>query len=268
MLPSQRCDRVTLMYKFGSHLVKHLFPNVKYREPNDVDWVTNDLEEYNRNVERSVIGKEEFYWIPCTPNRDMTADEYYTLKVSHAIYDIHWSKTMSDIRFLQIQGCKIIPEFLQQLREFWNSCDKTHGVQRRTDFEVKPGKFFEDRVKRKINHDELHVKLVYPDLPAYKQIIETPESVKPIPELFERLTYLEQTKVVLEEAYVIATERFGTNPSSVNAYHIAQKILVTRLHPLWLADHIIQNWNDRYWVPTKLKDHFKRFSVLFEQEKL
>lgn len=94
------------MFLYGSQLTKKLFPD--FRNPKDIDYVTNDLVEYNYQISKISKGTE-LHYIPCTPNREMTADELYTLKVSHAIYDIHWQKTMSDIRFLQIRGCKLIP---------------------------------------------------------------------------------------------------------------------------------------------------------------
>lgn len=129
------------MYLFGSKLIKKHFSD--FREPNDTDWVTNDQSK----LKPSKIGEEEYYYIPNSPDREMTPNEIYTVKVSHAIYDIHWKKTMSDIRFLQIKGCKIIPDFLKSLRTHW---ELIHGVQVRTDFEVEPGNFFEDRVRRKL----------------------------------------------------------------------------------------------------------------------
>lgn len=107
------------MYQFGSRLIKKYFPD--FREPNDIDWVTNDISEIRNNLEELFRNKKEYYFIPCTPNREMTPDEIYTLKVSHAIYDIKWEKTMSDIRFLQIKGCKIITSFLRELRKYWIS---------------------------------------------------------------------------------------------------------------------------------------------------
>src|SRR5687767_7556534 len=105
------------MYLFGSQLIKKLFPD--FREPKDNDFVTNNFSEvYHFDIENDCNGKRsEFYSIPCTPEREMTADEIYTVKVSHAIYDIHWPKTMSDIRFLQLKGCKIDTKFLLELRE-------------------------------------------------------------------------------------------------------------------------------------------------------
>ena len=228
------------MYLFGSHLIKKMFSD--FREPKDIDWVTNDFTK----LKKSIIGQEEYYFIPNTPDREMTADEIYTLKVSHAIYDINWKKTMSDIRFLQMKGCKLIPDFLTQLRMYWET---VHGVQHRTDFEVKPGKFFDDRVKRKLNHDDLH-KMLNP-IPTYLKMIVN--DLNPSPEkFFNDLTDDERKEVLYEEAFVIAMERLGHLPTRA-AYNSAQQNLVTRLHPVWLADFIIEHWNDYYWNATNSK---------------
>jgi hypothetical protein len=213
-----------------------------FREPKDIDWVTNDVTK----LKKSIIGQEEYYFIPNTPDREMTVDEIYTLKVSHAIYDINWKKTMSDIRFLQMKGCKLIPDFLTQLRTYWET---VHGVQKRTDFEVKPGQFFDDRVKRKLNHDDLH-KMLNP-VPTYLKMIVN--DVNPSPErFFNDLTDDERKEVLYEEAFVIAMERLGHLPTRA-AYNSAQQNLVTRLHPIWLADFIIEHWNDYYWNATNSK---------------
>jgi hypothetical protein len=213
-----------------------------FREPKDIDWVTNDVTK----LKKSIIGQEEYYFIPNTPDREMTADEIYTLKVSHAIYDINWKKTMSDIRFLQMKGCKLIPDFLTQLRTYWET---VHGVQHRTDFEVKPGQFFDDRVKRKLNHDDLH-KMLNP-VPTYLKMIVN--DVNPNPDKFlNDLTDDERKEVLYEEAFVIAMERLGHLPTRA-AYNSAQQSLVTKLHPVWLADFIIEHWNDYYWNATNSK---------------
>lgn len=228
------------MYLFGSQLIKKMFSD--FREPKDIDWVTNDVNK----LKKSIIGQEEYYFIPNTPDREMTADEIYTLKVSHAIYDINWKKTMSDIRFLQMKGCKLIPDFLTQLRAYWET---VHGVQHRTDFEVKPGQFFDDRVKRKLNHDDLH-KMLNP-VPTYLKMIVN--DLNPSPEkFFNDLTDDERKEVLYEEAFVIAMERLGHLPTRA-AYNSAQQNLVTRLHPVWLADFIIEHWNDYYWNATNSK---------------
>ena len=223
------------MYLFGSHLIKKYFND--FRVPNDIDWVTNDISELKKSTK-----DEEYYFIPFSPDREMTADEMYTVKVSHAIYDIHWKKTMSDIRFLQIKGCKVIPDLLNKLREYWIG---VHGEQKRVDFEVLPGKFFEDRVRRKFDHDDLH-KMLNPN-PTYFKMIDG--GVTPNPEKFGLLTQDEKKELMFEEAFVISIERFLNQPDKT-AYNKAQQNLVTRLHPVWLADFVIENWSKWYWTPS------------------
>lgn len=237
------------MYLFGSKLIKKIFPD--FREPNDEDWITNNKDE----LKKSIVGKQEYYYIPFSPDREMTADEIYTVKVSHAIYDIHWRKTMSDIRFLQIKGCQVIPELLSQLRKHWETI---HGPQKRVDFEVEEGKFFDDRVKRKVNHDDLH-KMLNPT-PTYLKMIVN--DVNPDEDKFFALPLNDQKEVLFEEAFVIALERFSKQNNRLS-YNTAQQSLVTRLHPIWIADYIILNWNKWYWNPT-ISKYYENFLTLKE----
>jgi hypothetical protein len=226
------------MFIYGSQLVKRLFPD--FREPKDIDYVTNDLTEYQNQISQIPSGTE-LHCIPCSPNREMTADELYTLKVSHAIYDIHWQKTMSDIRFFQMKGCKIIPQFLSELRDHWSL---VHKNKKRCDFEVEEEMFFKDNVKRTISHDDLH-HIINPN-PKYQLIVD---GVKPNKDKFDSLSLLDKNDVCLEEAYVISIERFYGKLPFRTAYNKAQQSLVTRLHPIWLADWVILNWKDYFWTP-------------------
>ena len=234
------------MYLFGSKLIKKYFSD--FREPNDIDWVTNKKSELKKSTPQ-----EEYYYIPNSPDREMTPDELYTIKVSHAIYDIHWRKTMSDIRFLQMKGCKVIPEMLKELREYWV---EVHGEQHRTDFEVEPGDFFEDRVQRKINHDDLH-KMLNPN-PTYQKMIV--DGVTPDPNKFNQLSEQDKKELMYEEAFVLAVERFSNNPNKL-AYNKAQQSLVTRLHPVWLADFVIENWSKWYWNSSNSKFYNKYLTI-------
>jgi len=177
------------MYLFGSTLIKKIFPD--FRSPNDIDWVTNDISK----LKKSKIGVEEYYYIPGSPNREMTPDEIYTIKVSHAIYDIHWKKTMSDIRFLQTKECEVIPEFLKNLRKYWES---VHGKQIRTNFELNPKKFFEDKVRRKTNHDDLHIMIN--NSPTYLKVVDN-GGVKPIKLKYESLSPIDKKEIFFEEAF-------------------------------------------------------------------
>lgn len=241
------------MILFGSHIIKNKYGD--FRSPNDNDWYTTDP---NEKLPTS-NPKDEYYLMECMPDREPTMDEMLTLKVSHAIYDIKWQKTMSDIRFLQIKGHNIVPKLLSDLRNLWV---KVHGEQHRTDFEVEAGKFFEDRVRRKINHDELH-QLINPT-PTYKKMITN--EVTPNEELFRHMSNQDRTEVLFEEAFVLAIERFSNLPD-MTAYNKAQQLLVTRLHPVWLADEVINNWNKNYWTPTKSM-FYKKYKEIKNNYKL
>ena len=241
------------MILFGSHLIKSMYDD--FRMPNDRDWYTTDptiiLPKSNP--------QDEYYLMECMPNREPTMDEMLTLKFSHAIYEIKWQKTMSDIRFLQIKGHKVIPELLSDLRKHW---ENVHGKQHRTDFEVEEGKFFDDRVKRKIDHDELH-RLINPT-PTYLKMIEN--GVTPNEDLYRSITETDRIEVLFEEAFVLAIERFSHLPDMA-AYNRAQQILVTSLHPVWLADEVIRNWNRHYWTPSKSR-HFDKYKEIKNNDKL
>jgi hypothetical protein len=241
------------MILFGSHIIKKVYDD--FRKPNDRDWYTTDP-----NVQLPTSNtNDEYYLMECMPDREPTMDEMLTLKVSHSIYDIKWQKTMSDIRFLQIKGHKTIPELLSELRILW---ENVHGKQHRTDFEVEPGKFFDDRVKRKTNHDELH-RLINPT-PTYIGMIEN--GVTPNEDLFRNMPDIDRTEVLFEEAFVLAIERFSHLPD-MTAYNRAQNLLVTTLHPVWLADEVIKNWNRSYWTPTKSK-FYKKYTEIKNNNKL
>ncbi len=224
------------MFLYGSKLAKKIFPD--FRDPKDTDYVTNDIVEYNNAI--SLVHKGiEIHYIPCTPNREMTADELYTLKVSHAIYDIHWQKTMSDIRFFQLRGCKILPDFLKSLRDHW----EIKHSQKRCDFDKEEKMFFKDNVNREIPHDDLH-KIFNPN-PAYNLVVD---GVKPDQYKFENISDVDRDMICLEEAWVIAIERYYNKLPYRTAYNKSQQSLVTRLHPIWIADYIIKNWSDKFWT--------------------
>ena len=226
-----------MKFLFGSRLTKKYFPD--FREPNDTDWIVFSEEEAKQNT---VIGKEEFHFLPCSPKRELLPNELYTLKVSHAIYDIHWAKTMSDIRFFQLKGLEIDYSFLKDLRAHW---EVVHAKKnKRQEFAGKTlDNFFKDNVERAIPHDELH-KLLNPT-PSYLKFVV--DNVNPSEELFNSLDKQTQENICFEEPFVIALERWIKDVPPRKAYHQAQQALVTRLHPLWLADYVILNWGTSYW---------------------
>lgn len=245
-----------MFYLFGSALLSKYFDD--YRQPNDIDYVTNNFDEYLLQKEKKKPGVE-FYYIPMSPSRVMTSDELYTLKVSHAIYDIHWKKTMSDIRFMKMKGCKIDYEFFNQLCDYW--C-KVHTDKKyaRFDFNNIPdGALFNDNVIRKFSHDDLHQMIS--KQPLYKKFV-----VNDIPskDLFMKLPYHEQLSACFEETYVIALERYS-NLGVYASFIEATRSLVTRMHPVWLAQWTIENWDMLY--NASLGEKFNKFKTLINEVK-
>ena len=41
------------------------------------------------------------------------------------IFEYKWQEAYDDVMFLRSKGCKLLPEFLNELRNFWNT-DKLH----------------------------------------------------------------------------------------------------------------------------------------------
>ena len=244
------------MYLFGSGLLSKYFDD--YRQPNDIDYVTNDFDEYLLQKEKKIKGVE-FYYIPMSPSRIMTPDELYTLKVSHAIYDIKWKKTMSDIRFMKLKGCKIDYQLFEQLRDYWYKIhiDKKYA---RFDFDsILNGTLFNDNIVRRFNHDVLH-KMISIE-PLYKKFV-----VGDIPneQMFMNLAYHEQLGVCFEETYVIALERY-THLGVYASFIEAARSLVTRMHPVWLAQWTVENWDMLY--NASLGEKFNKFKILINEVK-
>lgn len=99
-----------MLYLFGSSLVKKYFED--FREPRDLDYISNRKEDIKTREDGI-----DYFYNPVTPDREMTMDEFYTLRISHMIYDCIWDKTYQDVLFLKSKGCKLDKDFLLKLRE-------------------------------------------------------------------------------------------------------------------------------------------------------
>lgn len=252
-----------MIYLFGSKLINTLIGNNKFRPCNDTDYVTNDLNEYlELKSKKTFSNRIEYHYIPFSPNRLMTLDEIYTVKCSHATRNIHWKKTMSDIRYLQTYyNCKLIESFHNELKSYWN---EVHGINIRTSFdEQTTNTFFNDNVIRRIPHDVLHT-YVIPDgaTPAYKLIVD---NVIPDIHKYYNLLIEDRIRILTEEAYVLAIERYNmdfSNFSIYNEYINAQLALITRLHPEWLAEEAIKTWKHIFKPKYNYKDEFHKRTLI------
>ena len=181
--------------------------------------------------------------LSCTRDYLPTPEMLYTLKVSHAFWNISWPKTMSDIRFLQDKGIQLDEELFQALYQDWIII---HGKKRAYLKKTKE-EFFSDNVKRVYDHDDLHNVTKYYDEPVYKKILKDGEEVLTDKRKFFELSEEFRLSCVKEEAYVTAAERFlipsGFSENPLIAYRKSCQLLATSMSKGYFPKFLIVNWN-------------------------
>lgn len=222
----------------GSQAIRHNHPDF-YRECKDFDYAYFD----KNDTSKSEKGKE-YYYIPfLTFQEIIDMNELYTLKVSHSIRDINFGKHLRDICFLKSKGHVIIPDLLEILLQYWNSI---HGIRRLPDFDKPNDEFFKDHIQREYNHDQLHELVKFGERPVFESVKYDLTLAKVEADLFNNLEFYEKINLVLEEAFVIALERY-VFPKKC-PYHIAfqnaMRDLITRLFPEWLAIWSLDNYQE------------------------
>lgn len=210
---------------FGSTAIKHWYPSDYKKEPKDVDILSRV------GVNSPGI---EYHWADCFQYAfDNSFDQkymdpylLYTVKVSHLPWEGKngkWWKHLSDVIFLQEQGCELDYEFLALLHKEWG---KRFGDKSRINLNKTAEKFFNDGMKRKYNHDQLHEYFKFGEVPAYKLILKEDNLALVDKELFDSLSREDQLRTVVEEIFVVAFERglsFGEG----------YKHIVTRISKGW-----------------------------------
>jgi len=169
-------------------------------------------------------------------------DAVYTIKLSHAEYDIHWEKTISDIIYLKQKGCKVIPELYSKLKAHWKTI---HGDKAFLSLKKTKSEFFDDYVPYEYDHDLLHEIVAKDGIPVYTKLLKDNQEVMLNHTLFLTLPKEEQLRLFREEIYVIALERWII-PSKfripkVVAYRKALKKTITNLTKNWATQFILDN---------------------------
>jgi hypothetical protein len=197
---------------------------------------------------------EQHYWIPefeelIKSNKDdkyLDPDKMLTLKASHSGFGMHWQKTMSDIVFLKSKGFKMDKPLYYKLVKAWK---RVHGVKWASLKDKDSESFFKDAVKRKYIHDDLHLCCAYYDEPLYFKILKDGSgSVNCCENKFNLLSYEDQIKLVKEEVFVTALERylivneFGF--SRKLAYHRSLQKLMVSMSSGWFKYFMIDNYED------------------------
>lgn len=191
----------------------------------------------------------------------------YILKLSHAEYDINWSKTINHLQLIkQLTGIhlgnmsKDQLTLLNDLQEYWKIVHKKkkQNISLNRPYWL----FFKDKVDRQYDHETLHTYVKYYGGPLYKQILKDGHTVLPDIDKWNKLSFEDKLKCAREEIYVIALERFMI-PNNMKfckheAYRLAYKKLVTTMTKGWFPLFIIDNYSNLIKID---KDYTKIFET-------
>lgn len=239
----------------GSAAARHWYP--EFRHPKDIDYIS---EEEILNTDSKFCSSFKFlverYPVDIAPPHVL-----YTLKASHAAWDIHWDKTMYDIQFFQSKKLQIDEELFVEL---YKDCEERYG-KKRAYLNKSNDEFFEDGVSRIYEHDSIHAAIAFHNAPLYELIKKDSTKALTSFDLFNQLSYGDKINLCLEEIYVTALERFlipsNFKISHVTAFMRALKLLITSMSRGWFPKFIIQNYLD-----ITLKKRYD-YSQIFDKNK-
>lgn len=224
----------------GSTALKYF--SLNRREPSDLDlWLSEG--EVVEKSDSQVLPMNILELVP-TVNGYATPDAIYTIKCSHAVYDVHWEKTKSDILWLKSNGCVIIPELYEKLKVWWL---KEHGNKDFLSLNKTKDQFFDDNVVKLYSHDWLHELVAYPNVPVYTRCLKDGHEVLIDKAKFDLLSFEDQVRMFREEITVIAAERWVINPywkgeiSWYRAHMLSVRKTATALTKNWAAEFIVLN---------------------------
>ena len=223
----------------GSTAMARLLPGTRY--PKDVD-VFSD----NPNTpEWDSFWHESLHeWIGDDTFRFATLDELYTIKVSHAQWELSnntWEKHVYDIVQLKRAGAVLDSNLHKLLYSVW---EETHGVKV-MDLAQDKSEFFDDAVRRTYDHDSLHDSVAYGERPIYTEVLKDGAEVDIDMKKLKALPLERFVDLIKEEIFVTALERvvvpkdYDVSPGA--AYWWAFRRTATSLTKGWTARTILDN---------------------------
>ena len=234
----------------GSSSAKYWLKD-NWREPVDLDvWKTANCDVLNfmtdRRVEQHVIPDKIMHMLKeNSENSYISLDDFYTLKLSHCFWKINLDKTIYDIIKLSRLGCCVNIKLFKALKKHWK---KEHGDKSFLSLNKNKEDFFDDAVKKIVDHDTLHEWVAKYDKPIYERCLKDGEQVLLDYNKFEEMTHDDKIHMIREEIMVIGIERFaihkGLDMPSGLCYYKAFKIVLTRLMKNKFADFIAFNMDE------------------------
>lgn len=236
----------------GSTAIKHWYPDFN-REPNDLDIVVHQKQKNTKGIEYHLnpvllqVEKEKYI----TPNNMLT------LKVSHLFWDNNWEKHIWDVQFLLQKGAVFNYSLYRRFREYW---EQVLPKVRRSNLEMTKEDFFTNSVNEDIDeHDNLHYLLS--SEPMFTKILKDGCEVELDFDKWDKLSFEDKIKVVVEEAVVMAYERYNKKTPWYTAYTKQLKDNIIKHYPEPIALFAIFN-HKRLLNLTELKiqENFKKLN--------
>jgi hypothetical protein len=220
---------------FGSTAIKHWYPDFN-RTPKDLDIIGKGIPSTK---------DMEYHWCPSfayvtknnVDSKYVDPNFLYTIKISHAAWDIRWEKTMHDIKFLKNKGCVLDEALYKSLLNDW----ETIHYKKKIVVKGNANEFFTSTISRRYNHDELHKKVMWYNVPLHESIRKDINDVHCSRELWNNLSEEDKMRCALEEAYVFAIERYSDYPATI-ALSKALKTLITSSTKGWFNKFLIDNF--------------------------
>lgn len=228
----------------GSTATYHWFSDA--REPSDIDLLTPA--KISGNHSQICVVDAQWHdaaeYLISINNDPVFADPdvLFTLKVSHAHWNVKWDKTMYDISFLQRKGCQLNMELYHRLFKVW---EQVHG-KKRVNMAKTMDTFFKDAVVREYDHEWLHELVAFYDRPMHEVLRPDHGTAWCSEERFNALTRDDQARTALEEIMAVAIERSRltlADPTSKRRMAVSRAFfqLVTSMTTGWFARYLILN---------------------------
>lgn len=199
-------------------------------------------------------------------NRIISIDDLYTLKLSHVFWPINHEKTIHDIIMLSRQGCKINYPLFHILKKYWT---EVHGDKDFLSLKKNKDDFFNDYVKKVVDHDLIHTWVAKYDEPLYKRCLADGETVLTDWNKFQTLPHEDQVHMIREEIMTIGIERFGIlnnfeTPSGM-CYNKAMRLTITNLLKNEFANFMAFNLDEI--ASYSMKNEYKKAKQKYKELK-
>lgn len=223
----------------GSTAAKHWFPT--WRNPKDLDVLSTEPIS-DRGIDAQCHPLAELIIDSSIDKTYADPNLLYTLKVSHAYWNIHWAKTMADIYEFQKRGCFLDQELHDALVKMWMGI---HG-NKKVNLNQTKDTFWDDGVRRKYDHEYLHELIAFHGRPLHESLHVDGHQIMMDRNKFFSLPFNLQCDAALEEILTIAVERKNLSVKSkkserLHAFSKAHFILCTSAAKGWFAQFLVEN---------------------------